>query len=507
MTHVGTDWYLVLLFIVCIAGIIFWYRHRKDEADFIQSFTQQMELLKSKEDTLHLGHITSEHFVDVDAPKKYRTLYRAWHQFIKGLPVPNDRDKLTGLANRLGLKSRFLSLMPITQGTLVLIDVYHFRFVNDLFGFSVGDKLLQTLSERLNKLDNAPTFLARMNEDEFLLYYEQAQDETVLLSIRKQLQAPFDIQEIPITIQIQMGYLDLALHHTYVSQLLRRLDLALIKAKDDKHQFASYSEGDDLSQQRQLSIINRLPKALDKGELYMVYQPKLNVLTGGCNQVEALMRWEHEELGMISPAEFIPLVEYAGMIELVSEWALDQVISQQSKWHESGLSLQVAVNLSSKDIISGTLCDDIQSKFDKYGLDTKLLSIEITESKLMNDMEMAVKTIEKLKAIGVDVAIDDFGTGHSSLAYLKYLPVDEVKIDKAFIDDLMVDKQARHIMKSSIDLAKGLDFKVTVEGVETEEVKQLLVEMGVDKIQGELFAKPMRALELEFNWQHLQGRQ
>ena len=503
----GIGWDLVLLLFVFVAGIIFWYRHRKNEANFIQSFTQYIELLKSKEDTLHLGHIASKPFTDAEVSKKYQTLYRTWHQFIKGLPVPNDKDKLTGLANRVALKSRFLSLMPITQGTLVLIDIYHFRFVNDLFGFSVGDKLLQTLSERLHELDNAPTFLARMNEDEFLLYFEQPQDENALLTIRNQLQAPFDIQAIPITIQIQMGYLDLALHHTYVSQLLRRLDLALIKAKGEKHLFASYSEGDDLSQQRQLSIINRLPKALERGELYMVYQPKLNVLTGGCSQVEALMRWDHEDLGMISPAEFIPLVEYAGMIELVSQWALDQVISQQAKWHESGLALQVAVNLSSKDIISGTLCDEIQAKFDKYGLDTNLLSIEITESKLMNNMEMAVKTIEKLKAIGVDVAIDDFGTGHSSLAYLKYLPVDEVKIDKAFIDDLMVDKQARHIMKSSIDLAKGLDFKVTVEGVETEEVKQLLVEMGVDKIQGELFARPMRALELEFNWQKLQGHQ
>lgn len=501
------SWYLVSLLIVCVAGILFGYWHRRNEANFIQFFTQQIELLKSKEDTLHLGHIASEQFADVQVPKKYQPLYRVWHQFIKGLPMPNDKDKLTGLANRLGLKSRFLSLMPITQGTLVLIDVYHFRFVNDLFGFSVGDKLLQILSERLHKLDNAATFLARMNEDEFLLYFEQPQDETALLTIRNELAVPFDIQAIPITIQIQMGYLDLALHHTYVSQLLRRLDLALIKAKKNKYLFACYSEGDDLSQQRQLSIINQLPKALDRGELYMVYQPKLNVLTGGCSQVEALMRWDHEDLGMISPAEFIPLVEHAGMIELVSQWALDQVISQQAKWHESGLVLQVAVNLSSKDIISGTLCDDIQAKFDRYGLDANLLSIEITESKLMDDMEMAVKTIKKLKAIGVNVAIDDFGTGHSSLAYLKYFPVDEVKIDKAFIDELMVDKHARHIMRSSIELAKGLGLSVTVEGVETEDIMQLLVEMRVDKIQGELFAMPMSALELEFNWQRLQGRE
>lgn len=492
-----SDWYIWFLLILSVAGIIYWYRHKKDDTEFIQALVQYLK----RPHGYHQLHVS-------ETPTKYAQLYQALQYFIASLPIPSDKDKLTGFANRLGLKSKFMSLMPLTQGTLVLIDVYRFRFVNDLFGFSVGDKLLLSLSKRLTALDEEVTFMARMNEDEFLLYFDSAQTEEALLSIRQQLESPFEIDDTPITVQIQMGYLDLKQHHTDVSQLLRRLDLALIKAKQDKYFFASYVKDDDVSQHRQLSIINRLPKALASGELYMVYQPKLTISDGRCVQVEALMRWEHDQLGVLSPAEFIPLVEYAGMIKVVSQWALEQVISQQAKWQQSGLELQVAVNLSTQDLISGTLCDDIQAKLDRHRVDASALSIEITESTLMGDMDIAVQTIKKLKRVGVDVAIDDFGTGHSSLAYLKNFPVDEVKIDKAFIDDLLVDPRALHIMKCSIELAKGLAFKVTVEGVETDEIYQELVNMGVDKIQGDLFAKPMSAAELEASWGQLQqGRQ
>jgi len=494
---VESDWYIWFLLILSVAGIIYWYRHKKDDTEFIQALVQYLK----RPHGYHQLHVS-------EIPTKYAQLYQALQYFIASLPIPSDKDKLTGFANRLGLKSKFMSLMPLTQGTLVLIDVYRFRFVNDLFGFSVGDKLLLSLSKRLTALDEEVTFMARMNEDEFLLYFDCAQTEETLLSIRQQLESPFEIDDTPITVQIQMGYLDLKQHHTDVSQLLRRLDLALIKAKQDKYFFASYVKDDDVSQHRQLSIINRLPKALASGELYMVYQPKLTISDGRCVQVEALMRWEHDQLGVLSPAEFIPLVEYAGMIKVVSQWALEQVISQQAKWQQSGLELQVAVNLSTQDLISGTLCDDIQAKLDRHRVDASALSIEITESTLMGDMDIAVQTIEKLKRVGVDVAIDDFGTGHSSLAYLKNFPVDEVKIDKAFIDDLLVDPRALHIMKCSIELAKGLAFKVTVEGVETDEIYQELVNMGVDKIQGDLFAKPMSAADLEASWGQLQqGRQ
>ncbi|WP_299787151.1 bifunctional diguanylate cyclase/phosphodiesterase [uncultured Shewanella sp.] len=489
-----SDWYIWFLLPLSAAGIIFWYRHSKGDIEFIQSLVQYLKRPYGTNGRLDIA----------SPPKKYIQLYRELQHFIATAPAPADTDKLTGFPNRIGVKAKIMALMPLTRGTLVLIDIYRFRFVNDLFGFSVGDKLLLSLSQRLSALDAGVTFMARMNEDEFLLYFEQAQVESTLLSIREQLQAPFVIDSAPIRVQIQMGYLDLQQHHTDMSQLLRRLDLALIKAKLDKHLFAGYVKDDDLSQHRQLNIIHRLPKAIESGELYMVYQPKLSLSNGKCEQVEALMRWEHHTLGVLSPAEFIPLIECAGMIKPVSQWALEEVISQQARWQRSGLFLQVAVNLSTQDLISGTLGDDIQAKLQKHGLDAQGLSIEITESTLMEDMDQAVETIKRLKQLGVDVAIDDFGTGHSSLAYLKHFPVDEVKIDKAFLDELLTDERGLHIMKCSIELARGLDFEVTVEGVESDEIYRALTELGVDKIQGDLIAKPMSASQLEQRWPKLQ---
>lgn len=492
-----TDWHYWILWLFCIAGIIIWYRHKKRETAFLQHLLSQ---LQQRRDKLAIKPLADSQWRVISSdkiPKKYVQLYHELQRFIFELPGPSDRDKLTGLPNRLGVKSRLSGLSTIKQGSLLLIDIYRFRFVNDLFGFSVGDELLKQVSKRLIGPDSQGAYVARMNEDEFLLYFEAQQSESILLALRDRLQTPYEIEGSTISVQIQMGVVDLNLHHTHVSALLRRLDLALIKAKSGKPFFAYYVRGDDLSQQRELSIIHDLPKALQQGQLYMVYQPKLDVISATYTQVEALMRWKHNELGHISPAEFIPLAEYAGMIELLSQWALEQVLSQQAKWQAMGVRLQVAVNLSTQDMISTTLCDDIQTKLDRYGVAADSLSIEITESQLMDDMELAIATIEKLKEIGVSVAIDDFGTGHSSLAYLKNFPVDEVKIDKAFLDDLLTDKRAAHIMRTSIALAKGLGFSTTVEGVETQAVNLALIEMGVDKIQGDLFAKPMTVKEIE----------
>lgn len=414
-------------------------------------------------------------------------------------------DKLTGLSNRLSMKQKLASMMPLKQGSLVLLDIYRFRYVNDLFGFSFGDELLRQIANRI-EVDvhvHPSSTIARMNEDEFLIYFPKGVTETELDTFIQYLQQPYSVFESPITVRVQIGHLGLERFHGDISTMLRRLDLALKKAKQFDRTIAHYELGDDAVQLREVSIINSLVKALQDGELYMVYQPKQNFRPRGCNQVEALMRWQHKTLGNISPAEFIPLAEYAGMIDLISQWVLDQVVIQQAKWRELGITLQVAVNLSTQDLKNQTLIEEIEARLFKYQLPANALSIELTESKLMEDIDSAVLAINRLRNIGVDIAIDDFGTGHSSLAYLKYLPVDEVKIDQAFVEGLETDEQAKHIMDTSIRLAKGLGFKVTVEGVETEVVKQIIVEMGVDKIQGDVFAKPLTPAELEVKWPKL----
>ncbi|MCL1146042.1 bifunctional diguanylate cyclase/phosphodiesterase [Shewanella marinintestina] len=439
---------------------------------------------------------------DVPVISKLRQLKKQVDELaIKGRQV--EQDKLTELDNRLSMKRKMAELMPLDKGSLVLLDIYRFRYVNDLFGFNFGDELLKQMAVRVKELSPPGSLIARMNEDEFLIYFTSAMSPPQLQQLIDNLQLPYDIFGSIITTRVQVGHLALEPFHGDISTMLRRLDLALKKAKTHDVALSEYLLGDDAVQIREVSIINSLAKALRDGELYMVYQPKQSFPSGACQQVEALMRWQHPQLGSISPAEFIPLAEYSGMIDIVSQWVLDEVFAQQALWHEMGVELQVAVNLSTQDLRNASLITGIKARLTQYQLEASVISIEITESKLMQDLDGAVATIKDLRLLGVDVAIDDFGTGHSSLAYLKYLPVDEVKIDKAFLDDLEVDGRARHIMDTSIRLAKGLGFKVTVEGVETEDVLQLLLGMGVDKIQGDIFSKPIKAKELEARWAKL----
>ena len=487
-------WGILALIFVQLGLFALWFRQNQSDRTFLGKLT----------DALNKQTVSRQVFSLSPVPYKYVSVYDAISKLLVSLPTNTGKDKLTGLVNRVGLKRTIASMMPMTRGAFVIIDIYRFRYVNDLFGFAFGDELLIAFGQRLRTLQLTPKLVARMNGDEFLLYFEQEMNDDLMHQLKGRLQVPFKIRETPISVRIQMGYLNLSQHHADASLMLRRVDLALKNARLSKESIGCYQQDDDKSQQRELEIINSLPKSLQNNDLYMVYQPKENVRTGGFTQVEALIRWEHKTLGKISPGEFIPLAEYAGMIDLVSRWALDQVLAQQARWREEGLKLEVAVNLSTRDLDSDTLPSEIEACLQRYQLPAEALVIEITESAIMSDTEKAIATLHRLRAIGVKLAIDDFGTGHSSLAYLKHLPVDEVKIDKAFLVDLTSDKHALHIMDTSISLAKKLGFEVTVEGVETKEIRNILVHLGADKLQGMLFAKPMRAAELEFSWQKLQ---
>ncbi|GGP80650.1 putative bifunctional diguanylate cyclase/phosphodiesterase [Shewanella ulleungensis] len=408
-----------------------------------------------------------------------------------------ERDKLTGLTNRVGFKRKMLAKMPVSEGMLVLVDIKQFRFVNDLFGFLFGDKLLKAFSKRIESVETKPQFIARMNGNEFLLFFPQPLTLIQLTQLKHDLQLPFEIEQQPISIKMQLGVLSLAEHHADVSLTLRRLDLALKKAKTLKQPIAFYDQDDDKAQYRELLIINGLPKGLKQNQLFMVFQPKLDIQSGQCQQVEALIRWQHEGLGLISPSEFIPLAEQTGMIDILSTWVLEAVVSQQAKWREKGIYVKVALNLSSTDLDNPNLANDVATKLAQYLVPAECIMIEITESALMVSLEQTIITLNKLRDIGVKIAIDDFGTGHSSLAYLRFLPVDEVKIDKAFLDEFETSTAAKQIVKTSIELAKSLGFEVTVEGVESKSVLETLHAFGVDTIQGDYFAKPATADEFE----------
>ncbi|WP_037439312.1 putative bifunctional diguanylate cyclase/phosphodiesterase [Shewanella mangrovi] len=433
-----------------------------------------------------------------EVPELMMPLYTAFKALLRQLPSSIGRDTLTGLPNRAMLKKALTPLMPITQGSLVLINIEKFRFVNDLFGFSTGDKVLQAFSLRLRQLEHQPRFLARMDGDEFLLFYEQEVTSEALHEMQQLVQQPYVIDNAPIGVKTKIGCLQLAKDHADISLMLRRVDLALKKAGKNHQLLAIYETGDDTVNLREMKIINSLPKALNRNQLYLVYQPKESIETGQCLQVEALIRWDHSELGFISPAEFIPLAECAGMQGLVSDWVMENAMAQISRWHTQGIHLRVAVNLSSSDFEKDIVAI-IASKLKAHNIPASSLAVELTEGTLVADMLDTRDKLRQLREMGIEVAIDDFGTGHSSLAYLKDLPVDEIKIDKAFLQDLLTDVSALHIMRSTIQLAHQLGFRVTVEGVETKAQREALRKLGADVIQGQFYANPMRAAELEYH--------
>ncbi|QSX41710.1 putative bifunctional diguanylate cyclase/phosphodiesterase [Shewanella cyperi] len=483
---------LLLLALVILCGL--WWRSARNQTQFLQQLTQALLQQSQQRTPLILKNI----------PPVFEPLSRALQELLEQLPANNGRDRLTGLPNRVGFKRAMVPLMPLTAGAFVLLDVHRFRFINDLFGFAFGDQLLVAFAERLKQLHHSPRFIARLDGDEFLLLFDEPMDESALNGLKGRLQVPFKIQDTLVSLKLHLGALDLERFHTDISQMLRRLDLALKKARRAQDGLACYAEGDDVAQLRELKIINSLPKALKSGQLYLVYQPKFSIKAQGCDQLEALIRWDHPELGRLSPAEFIPLAEYAGAIGLVSHWALEQALAQQQRWYAEGLRVRVAVNLSAGDLENLALVEEVQDRLAHYDLPGEALALEITEGSLMNNLHQAGAMLIRLRALGIKVAIDDFGTGHSSLAYLKHLPVDEVKIDRSFLLGMENDESARQILHTSIKLARQLGFEVTVEGVETQNQLRTLKAMGADRIQGLLIASPMQAPELESARERLQ---
>ncbi|MCL1078828.1 GGDEF domain-containing phosphodiesterase [Parashewanella spongiae] len=486
----GIDVAVTLFLCVVIRTVYKRYNRKHEESDFLQFLTFKISSQIEQRNKLRISHI----------PPKFKELYSSIENLLKVLPPPTGLDKLTGLMNRLGLKGRMAMLMPVKHGCFILVDIHRFRYVNDLFGFTLGDQLLCRFAERLKNLPQRPKLLARMSGAEFFMYFDLGISTEQLHQLQNQLQMPYDIKGTPISVKLKIGKLDIEEHYADVSVMLKRLDLAIIKAADQPSLFSAYKYGDDRIQDRELTIIGSLPTSLKRNELYMVYQPKESLTQGGFTQVEALIRWEHKKLGQLSPAEFIPLAERAGVIDIVSRWALEQVMLQQVNWRSVGLCAQIAVNLSSHDLCRDTLAEDILSGLERHNLPANSLIIEITESSLMEDTLKAIRTLNQLRDLGVSIAVDDFGTGHSSLAYLKQLPIDEVKIDRSFLENIFNEKESLYILEASVSLPKKLGLTVTVEGVETAKVRELLCLIGVDKVQGKHFAMPMLPLELELCW-------
>lgn len=404
-----------------------------------------------------------------------------------------EHDFLTGLHNRAAVERLLPDLLAQEAGSLLLINIQKFKHLNDVLGFSNADQLLIQLAKRLHSVLPQPLLLARLGGDEFLLAYasllttDQVQAKLTLLSEHYQLNNSL------INLKFCAGIYHFFQSQQTVNDALRRTDIALDHARRSPLRIAMYLQGQDERHQRDLTLIRDLPEALQSGQFYVVYQPKVDVGLQQCHGAEALIRWQHPQLGLIPPDQFITLAEHAGNISLITDWMLQQVICQTALWRQQGLHLQIAVNLSVFDLLSPALTDNIRRWLSHYQLPATALALEVTESAIMQDTGSVIKQLSQLRELGISLAIDDFGTGQSSLAYLKQLPVHEVKIDRAFVKDIEHNTNDALIVAATTQLAHSLGFSVTAEGLENRAGLAQLLHCRCDKVQGYYFSKPLEA--------------
>ena len=413
-------------------------------------------------------------------------------------------DDLTALPNRRLFRELTADAIAAAGSTgrgpaVLLLDLDHFKDVNDTLGHQCGDVLLQALRPRLvGALGDAVT-LARLGGDEFgILVPAASEAEAIVLAERvlAALDEPIVVADIPLAVETGVGIALAPAHGIDADTLLRHADVAMYSAKKLHAGYVIYEPGADTHTADRLSLVAELRRALANRELTVVYQPKARLVDREITGVEALVRWNHPTRGLVTPADFIPIAERTGLIRPLTRYVLEAAVRQCRLWAEAGLYLKVAVNLSAADIVNPELPDEVAALLERELLPAGLLGLEVTETAVMSDPASAHAVLLRLRAMGVRLAIDDFGTGHSSLAYLKALPVSELKIDRSFVFDMASDRSDATIVRSTITLARSLGLDVVAEGVETAETWEDLRAFGCTEAQGYLIAKPMTAGEL-----------
>lgn len=405
----------------------------------------------------------------------------------------SQHDSLTGLANRNLVEAQLPQLLQSQDLELLLVNIKDFKHVNDAFGYSNGDLLLQQLGARLTKLPLQLVLVARLGGDEFLLAINHSQNHHSLLQLQQQLSTEFLLGESRLNLKVALATVFCPKQSISTDDALRRVDIAMVHAKASNQLWASYQEGQDESHQRELMLLHDLPFSLQSGQMFVVYQPKVAIQQPRARSAEALIRWQHPTLGFIPPDEFIRLAEHSGLISQVTDWMIEQVISQLATWSAAGYDFCIAVNLSAYDLLNPELPQQLSELLTKYQVAGSALALEVTEGAVMQDPQQVIHNLQQLRSMGIELAIDDFGTGQSSLAYLKQLPVHEVKIDRTFVKDIEHNQNDELIVLATTKLAHGLGLRVTAEGLENEAGLARLLAAGVDKVQGYYFSRPLKA--------------
>ena len=385
---------------------------------------------------------------------------------------------------------------------LLLLDLDNFKVVNDTLGHHCGDQLLKLVAERLVAILRATDIICRIGGDEFVVIVEPADDASEMASVARKilavLAAPFALEGHQLYVSASIGVSLYPFDAQDVATLTRNADTAMYHAKHQgKNRYAVFEAEMEQRAQRRLRMEANLRRALQNDELYLHYQPQIDLGSGRIVGVEALLRWNCHEMGPLNPAEFIPVAEESGVIVELGRWVLQSACRQAAVWCKAGLldSLEhVAVNLSASQVREPGLMDDIRAILHETQLPRGLLELEITEGVMMENVPANVELMRRLQETGIHLSIDDFGTGYSSMSYLKRLPIDQLKIDRSFVHDLPGEGEA--IVTAIIAMAHSLKLKVVAEGVETPQQVEFLRSAGCDNVQGFYFARPMTAAQL-----------
>ncbi len=409
-------------------------------------------------------------------------------------------DHLTDLPNRILLRDRLeqaihAALREKQQLALFILDLDHFKEVNDTLGHYSGDLLLKHVAMRLKGIVRGSDTLSRLGGDEFAILLPIIKESNDVFIVLKKIQnaflSPFVIESLKIEVQASIGVAIYPDHGRDFDTIMQRADVAMYAAKQNQQSYTVFSSDLDKHSPHRLTLTGELRHAIENDALLVYYQPKIDIGTNTVTGVEALVRWQHPQHGFMSPDEFIPLAERTGLIKPLSLWVMKRAIEQTVQWHAANLKLGIAINLSPSTLLDPELPDFISGFLAANNLPAHYITFEITEGSIIKDPDRALEILTRLDELGIRISIDDFGTGYSSLAYLKKMPASEVKIDKSFVLDMLVDENDRAIVQATIDLAHNLGMKVVAEGVEGKETAQRLKELGCDVLQGYYFSRPL----------------
>ncbi|MNK68776.1 Cyclic di-GMP phosphodiesterase Gmr [compost metagenome] len=425
----------------------------------------------------------------------------------KALAAMATTDPLTGLANKLLFQDRLQQAIADAQRyqrmvAVTLLDLDHFKRINETFGHGGGEIVLKHVARRLEACVPEQATLARLGGDEYAVLLRDLRDVHAAAKTTERLlealEAPFELEGQEFYVTASAGVSLYPQDGEDGATLFQHAETAMYRAKQERNRYEHFAHDAMSRVAERLMLENDLRKALEQGDLLLHYQPQVRPEDGEIVGAEALIRWNHPQRGLVSPADFIPLAEETGLIVPITEWVILTACEQALRWRESGLPpIRMAINLSARHFKSLDLAETVRGLLASVGFEAGLLDLELTESLLMENLDVAVSLLEELDGLGVRLSIDDFGTGYSSLSYLKRLPIHALKIDRSFIRDLSTDRHSGAIVRAIVDLAHHMDLKVVAEGVEDEDQLDQLRMLSCDEVQGYHYSRPLPAPAFE----------